>query len=139
MNQQPTRNHEDIGKLILRVALGGMLLLHGISKVLAGNGFVLSVVAKAGLPSALAYGVYVGEIIAPLMIIFGIYVRAAAGIAVINMVVAVLLVHTSQFFTLGATGGWALELQGLYFTAALVLVFLGAGSYAVQKERPIKA
>jgi putative oxidoreductase len=48
-----------------------------------------------------------------------------------NMIVAVLLVHTKQFFTLNETGGWALELQGMYFAAALAVALLGAGRYSI--------
>jgi putative oxidoreductase len=47
------------------------------------------------------------------------------------MVVAVLLVHTGQFFGLSQTGGWALELQGFYFASAIVVALLGAGRYSV--------
>jgi putative oxidoreductase len=42
-----------------------------------------------------------------------------------------LLVHTSQFFTLNNTGGWALELQGMFLIASLSVVLLGAGRYSV--------
>jgi putative oxidoreductase len=88
-------------------------------------------VAKAGLPPALGYLVYIGEVIAPLCILFGLFTRAAALVVIINMVVALLLVHTSQFFTLSDTGGWALELQGMYLGAAVVVALLGAGRYSV--------
>jgi putative oxidoreductase len=47
------------------------------------------------------------------------------------MIVAVLLAHTAQFFTLNGTGGWALELQGMYFGAALAVALLGAGRYSL--------
>ena len=87
--------------------------------------------AKAGLPAALGYLVYVGEVIAPLMILAGIFTRPAALVVAINMIVAVLLVHTSQFFTLNKTGGWALELQGMYFFAAVAVALLGAGRYSL--------
>ena len=47
----------------------------------------------------------------------------------IDMTVAVLLVHTSRSYTLTGTGGWALELQGMYFACALAVAFLGAGRF----------
>jgi putative oxidoreductase len=52
-------------------------------------------------------------------------------VVLINMVVAILLVHVSQFFTLGNAGGWALELQAMYLMTALAIVLLGAGRYSV--------
>jgi putative oxidoreductase len=87
--------------------------------------------AKAGAPAALGYLVYVGEVIAPLLILAGIFTRPAALVVAINMVVAVLLVHTSQLFTLNETGGWALELQGMFFFASVAVALLGAGRYSV--------
>jgi len=41
-----------------------------------------------------------------------------------NMVVAVALAHTAQVFTLGTTGGWALELQGLYIFGSVAIALL---------------
>jgi putative oxidoreductase len=124
-------NTDDTGKLVLRVALAILLLFHGYAKLTGGIGFVGTMLAKAGLPAALGYLVYVGEVIAPLMILAGIFTRPAALVVAINMIVAVLLVHTSQFFTLDKTGGWALELQGMYFFAAVAVALLGAGRYSL--------
>jgi putative oxidoreductase len=87
--------------------------------------------AKAGLPPALGYLVYIGEVLAPLLILVGLFTRAAALVIVVNMIVALLLVHTKQFFTLNDTGGWALELQGMYLGTAIVIALLGAGRYSL--------
>ena len=124
-------NTDDLGKLVLRVALTIILLFHGYSKIVGGIGFVGDMLAKAGAPAALGYLVYIGEVVAPLMILLGVLTRPAALVVAVNMLVAVLLVHTSQFFTLNDTGGWALELQGMFFVAALVIALLGAGRYSL--------
>jgi putative oxidoreductase len=124
-------NSDDTGKLVLRVALAAMLLFHGYAKLIGGVGFIAGMLAKAGLPPALGYLVYIGEVIAPLMILVGIFTRPAALVVVINMIVAVLMVHTGEFFTINKTGGWALELQGMYFFAALAVALLGAGRYSL--------
>jgi putative oxidoreductase len=87
--------------------------------------------AKAGLPPAVGYLVYIGEVGAPLLILLGIWTRAAALVVIINMIVALLLVHAGQFFTLSQTGGWALELQGFYFATAIAVALLGAGRHSV--------
>jgi putative oxidoreductase len=129
--QAAPNSTEDIAKLVLRVALALLLLFHGASKLIGGVGFVGGMLAKAGLPPAIAYFVYIGEVVAPLMILSGVWTRAAALVVAINMVVAVLLVHTGQFFGLSQTGGWALELQGFYFASAIVVALLGAGRYSV--------
>ena len=110
---------EDVAKLLLRVMLGGLILLHGISKIRGGPGFILDIVDKAGLPEPFGYLVYVGEVLAPILVIIGLWTRLAALVIALNMIVAVLLVHLGQLFTLNETGGWALELQGLYLVVAI--------------------
>jgi putative oxidoreductase len=122
---------DDHGKLLLRAVLAILLLFHGVSKLIGGIGFITGMLDKAGLPAGLGYLVYVGEIVAPLLILFGLFTRPAALVVAINMVVALLLVHTGQFFTINDTGGWALELQGMYLAGALAVALLGAGRYSI--------
>ncbi len=124
----------DLGILILRLSLGVLMILHGISKLMYGPGFIENIVTSAGLPSFIAYGVYVGEVIAPIFIILGYGTRIAAAIFAFNMIVAVSLVHGADIFTLSETGGWTLELQGLYFFGALALMFTGGGKYALSNK-----
>lgn len=130
---QTTTMHstDDAGKLLLRAVLAILLLFHGVSKLSGGIGFITGMLQGLGLPAFLGYGVYVGEVVAPLLILVGLYTRPAALVVAINMVVALLLVHTGQFFTLGDTGGWALELQGMYLGGALAVALLGAGRYSL--------
>lgn len=125
---------EDFGKLLLRLTLGLLMLLHGADKILHGAGFVLDMVAKHGLPRELGYFVYVGEVLAPAMLILGLWTRPAALVVAINMAVAVWLVHMGELFTRAQSGGWALELQGLYFAMALALVFTGGGRWSVTRR-----
>jgi putative oxidoreductase len=116
----------DLGKLILRVILAILILFHGISKILHGIDPIIGMIVKTGLPLTVAYLVYFGEVLAPALVLIGLWTRPAAVVIAINMTVAVLLVHTSQFFTLAKSGGWALELQGMYFFCALAVALLGA-------------
>ena len=126
-----TSSTDDTGKLMLRAALAILLLFHGVSKLIGGVGFITGMLAKAGLPPAVGYLVYIGEVVAPVLILLGIWTRAAALVVVVNMIVALLLVHAGQFFTMSQTGGWALELQGFYFASALAVALLGAGRYSL--------
>jgi putative oxidoreductase len=121
----------DLGKLILRVILAILILFHGISKILHGIDLIIGMIVKTGLPPAVAYLVYFGEVLAPALVLIGLWTRPAAVVIAINMTVAVLLVHTSQFFTLAKSGGWALELQGMYFFCALAVALLGAGRFSI--------
>ncbi|MBB1604873.1 DoxX family protein [Variovorax sp. UMC13] len=122
---------DDTGKLILRLALGILILLHGIAKLSSGVSGVGGMLASHGLPSALAYLVYVGEIVAPALVIIGFYTRPAAWIIAINMVVAIYLVHMNDLLAIGKNGGWALELQGMFLFGAIAVAFLGAGRLSV--------
>jgi putative oxidoreductase len=122
---------EDAGKAVLRISLGLLILLHGIAKISGGIGFITGMVEKAGLPPALAYGVYVGEVLAPLLLIAGFWTRIGALIVAANMVFAIGLVHMGQLGSLSDTGGWALELQGMFLAAALAVALLGAGRFSL--------
>jgi putative oxidoreductase len=118
--------------LILRLVLGILILLHGISKLPPPPpDFLAGMLAKANLPAALAWGVYIGEVLAPILLIVGVWTRLAAAIVVVNMVVAVLLAHTGELFSVSNTGGYALELQAMFLFTAIALVLTGAGRFSV--------
>jgi putative oxidoreductase len=124
-------SNDDAGKLVLRLALALLLLFHGISKLIGGVGAISHMLVSAGLPAFLAYLVYIGEVVAPLMILFGVATRAAAAVVVINMLVAIALVHTGDLFKISKMGGWALELQGFYLMSAIAVALLGAGRFSL--------
>jgi len=122
---------DDTGKLILRLSLGIMILLHGLAKLNGGVGGIAGMLSSHGLPGFLAYFVYVGEIIGPLLVILGIYARLGALLIAGNMVVATLLVHMGEIASRNNTGGWALELQGMFLFGSLAVFFLGAGRFSL--------
>ena len=127
MNQN---TQSDLGKLILRVALGVLILLHGIAKLRGGVGPIEGMVVAHGWPSYIAYGALVGEVLGPLLLLAGFYARLGAALIAINMLFALALVHLGQLTQLNEQGGWALELQGMYLAAALALVLLGPGRFS---------
>ncbi|SFO22622.1 DoxX family protein [Nitrosospira briensis] len=128
--------NDNLGKLILRVTVGVLILFHGVHKILNPGSldFISKQLSGINLPHALAYGVYVGEVIAPLMIIFGIFSRLGGLLIFGNMVFALVLAHLSELFTLTGTGGWALELQGFYLFSGLAVLFLGSGRIAIKPD-----
>ena len=66
--------------------------------------------------------------LAPLLLIIGVFTRPAALVIAINMVVAVLLVHMKQLFALNPqSGAWALELQAFFLLTAIAIALLGPG------------
>lgn len=122
---------EDIGKLVLRLALGVLILLHGIAKVGKGMDGIGGMLTAHGLPAILAYGVYLGELVAPALVIIGLFTRPAAVVIAINMVVAIWLAHANQLTSITNNGGWALELQGMFLFTALALALIGGGRIGV--------
>lgn len=124
----------DLGKLILRLALGLLILLHGIAKLKGGIGGITGMVTAHGLPGFIAYGVLVGEVVAPLMVLAGFHARIGALLIVINMLVAIALAHMGQLAQLNEVGGWALELQGMFLFAAIAVALFGPGAYSINRK-----
>ncbi len=115
-------HHPHLGALLLRTTLALLLLLHGWAKIRYGVGWIEGLLVQRGLPGFLAYAVYLGEVVAPLMLLVGFWVVPAAAVVVLNMVVALVLVHQGDWLALNRSGGWALELQAFYLASALVVV-----------------
>jgi len=105
---------QDIGKLVLRIALGLLILLHGIFKLRHGIGGIEGMVAAHGLP--------------------GFVARVGAALVAVNMLFAFALAHMGHLARLNEQGGWALELQGMYLAAAVALALLGPGRYAINQR-----
>lgn len=123
-----------IAKLLLRVSVGGMMLPHGLGKIQGGIGFIKQVVVSAGFPEFFAYGIFIGEVIAPLLLIIGYKTKWAAYILSFNMLVAIILVHSADVLKLTSNGAWAIETQMFYVVTGLVIAFLGAGKFSVDKN-----
>ena len=126
--------NNDLGLLLLRLTLGGLMLFHGIHKLIGGVGFISGMLEAMGLPGFIAYFSLAAELICSLMLIAGVWTRAAAVVFAGNMVVAILMAHIGQIFTVDPmTGAWALEVPMLYLLGAVVLIFTGAGKYSITK------
>lgn len=126
--------NQNLALFIQRVLVGFLLLFHGIANLTSGYAFIKSVFAGYGMPEFFAYGAFVGEIVAPLLIIAGYRTRLAALVLVFNMLVATLLAHAGDIFALNQYGGWAIELQAFYLFGGLVVFFSGAGPLAFSKN-----
>ncbi len=129
----------DISKLLVRIAVGGLMMFHGIAKLLNGIGFIEQSLNTAGLPGAIAYGVYIGEIVGPIMVIVGFGTRFGAAAIAVDMLVALSLVHSRQFFSLAQGGSWSVELPVFYLLCALALVLMGSGRYGISRGKGILA
>ncbi|HSG10443.1 MAG TPA: DoxX family protein [Gammaproteobacteria bacterium] len=128
--------NENAGKLILRLAVGLLMLFHGVAKLIHPDSldFIRMGLSGLGLPELLAYGVYVGEVLAPLLLVAGIFSRWGGMLIVVNMLFAIGLAHTGDLFALTEHGGYRLELQMFYLLGGLAVIFLGSGRYAIKPD-----
>lgn len=112
------------GYHVLRLSVSAMMLFHGIAKLRAGTEDIEGLLATWGLPKLLVAGVYVGEVVAPLLALSGVLVGISALIMAINMLFAIALAHSVDVFSIAASGGWGIELQALYLFGSLALALL---------------
>src|SRR5690606_22105985 len=68
----------DVGKLVLGVTLGVLILPQGLAQGRGGLEPVVGMVTAAGLPGVIAYGALIGEVLAPLMLLGGFHARIGA-------------------------------------------------------------
>ncbi len=127
---------EDFAKLILRLVVGGLMLFHGVAKLydLQTLGFIKNQLVNIGMHPIFAYGVYVGEIVAPILILLGIYSRFGGFLIFVNMIFAIVLVHADHLLMLTEHGGWRLELQAFYLAGGLLVLLFGSGRFAIKPD-----
>lgn len=127
--------NENAGKLILRVVLGFLILLHGIHKLIGGVDWLDGMLANEGLPVFFKYGVYLGEVVGPALVIAGWYSRIGAWLIAVSMLFALGLVHSAQLFSISPdNGNLELELQYMFFFSAIAIALIGPGRYAVNQK-----
>jgi putative oxidoreductase len=122
----------DAALLILRVALGIVLLYHGIPKLMnfsaAVGGFQTMGMPAPSLTAAFAL---VAEVVGGLLILAGVAVDLAAVLVIIDMLGAIALVHWPNGFDF-TKGGW--EHPFTVLVMALVLALAGPGRMAIGNQ-----
>lgn len=120
-----TEKNTNLGLLLLRLSIGGLMLFHGVAKLIHGISFLTETMGIAG------YAVYIGEVLAPLAILIGWRTRIASLLLAVTCIVALFVAHSQDVFAIGEHGGYANELLMLYLFGALALFFTGAGKLAL--------
>jgi putative oxidoreductase len=132
---------DDVGLLVGRLALGIVILPHGLQKTLGlfgGAGFsgTMGFFTQEGLPSILAFLIIIGESFGALGLIVGFLSRLAAfGISLI-MLGAIFTVHLPNGFFMnwfGTKPGEGFEFHILAIGLGLVVLIGGAGKWSVDK------
>ena len=127
-NRNHVFNDADVGILLLRLSLGGLIFLHGFHKLTHGIENQMQLLADKGIPTQFMYFVYISEVLAPALIILGIYTRLSALSIVITLIT---ILYVAPFPILGLDEHGALngELQLLYLLCPAALFFFGSGRF----------
>jgi putative oxidoreductase len=132
----------DLSWLVVRLTAGGMLLVHGIMKVMpmAEKGFAATIdafavgsMARRGIEPAIfaAYVVFFLETIGAVLIILGLFTRLIAAAAAIEFAVITFIAHWPAGFAAGR-GGWEYPLfWGLILFA---IALRGGGPYSLDRK-----
>lgn len=123
----------DLGLLVLRLGIGTLLLFHGIYKVTHGVAWIAGPLGHAGLPAWMMYGVYVGEILAPVLLILGVWPRLAGLVIAFDLFMAIYLARRGDLGKINPGGAWAIETELLFLVGALTIALAGGGRYGLGK------
>jgi putative oxidoreductase len=125
---------DDVGKLLLRLTVAGLLLFHGVSKMKSGVGWMAGPLAALNIPAFVAYGVFVGEVLAPILAIVGKFTRLAGLVIAFDLFMAIVLVLRNRIFSVNPQGGgWAIELEMFFLLGGVALFFLGSGRLSLSR------
>lgn len=122
---------QHIGLALLRSSIALTMLIYGLSKLSFGIEYIKNLLELYGIPTFLSYGVFVGEIIAPILIIIGVRTKLAGLVFAINCFVAILLDRLPDVSSLNEHGGWSIGLIFIYLMFGIAMYFIGAGKYAL--------
>jgi len=122
----------DIGILIVRIALGGIILFHGFHKVTHGVAEQFQILASNGIPGQFIYFVYVSEVLAPVLIVLGIFTRISS----LTIIVTMIVVFYALPFPIGMDehGAMNIESQLYFLLLPIALFFTGPGRYTAKKN-----
>ena len=124
------------GVALLRIALGAMFLAHSLwlKLVVYSLAGTAAFFESIGLPGALAYAVFLAEVIGGAMLVLGVHVRWAA-LALVPVLVGATWAHSGNgwLFT-NEGGGW--EYPAMLIVLAIAQSMLGDGAFALRPSRP---
>ena len=118
----------DFGLLILRIAVGGLLFLHGVHKISNGLENQMQLLSSNGIPGQLMYFVYISEVAAPVLLLMGIFTRISA-LTIIMTMITIIYVIPVPLLGLDKHGASLIELQLFYLLIPVALFFTGPGRY----------
>jgi putative oxidoreductase len=119
---------QPLGLLILRLALGAIMIAHGWQKIADHMHMITGMMHQLGLPTFMAYLVVSAEFGGGILVLVGFLTRLAAFAIFIDMLVAILKVHLPHGL-FSSNGGFEFPLACA--AIAFSLIWSGAGPIAV--------
>ena len=125
--------------LILRLALGTIMVAHGAQKMFGwfggpGPEGFLGFMGSMGIPAAIGWLAIAAEFFGGIAVLLGAFARVGALMFAVNMLVAMLMVHARNGFFMGGEGGGGIEFTLMLFAASLAIVIAGPGRYALAPD-----
>ena len=122
---QPLPRRYNVALLVMRLLFGGLLMWHGVSKILAIDELSASFPDPIGLGGRLSlYLVIFVEVVCSVAVIFGAFYRLALIPIIVAMAVAMFVVHRGDAFA-------AKELALIFFVVFVLMFVMGAGAYSL--------
>lgn len=122
---------QPLALLVLRVALGVVMVAHGYSKVFGGLSHHVQYVASLGLPGWWAYLSAASEFLGGLLVLVGLFTRASAFAICADLGVAIWKEHWHN----GLLGDKGYQFPLALAAIAFALIFFGAGPIALDSIR----
>ena len=142
MLRKLTATNNDLVLTLLRLVLGFVFFFHGSQKMLGwfgGYGFSGTMnffTHQMGIPAVFAFLAIAAEFFGSFSLILGFLTRVGASGIIVNMVVAISLVHRHFGLFMNWAGdqkGEGFEYHLLAITVGLTLVIRGAGAFSVDR------
>lgn len=137
-----TATSDDLILTLLRLILGLIFFFHGSQKMLGwfgGYGFTGTMnffTHDMGIPAVFAFLAIVAEFFGSIALILGLLARAGAAGIVVNMVVAVAMIHRHFGLFMNWSGdqkGEGFEYHLLAIAIGIALVIRGAGALSIDR------
>jgi putative oxidoreductase len=122
---------QPLALLVMRLALGAVMVGHGYHKVFGGLHHHVQFVESLGLPGWSAYLSAFAEFLGGLLVLIGLFTRAAAFAICIDMCVAIAKVH----FHNGLMGNGGMEFPLALASLGFALICFGGGAIAFDHIR----
>jgi putative oxidoreductase len=115
----------NVGMLLLRAGMGGLLVPHGYDKLMHFSEYSKQFIKFMGLSAEISLGLVIfAELFCAALVVFGLFTRLAAIPPMVVMLVAVFKAHKGEVFGEG-------EHAMLYFFGFLAIALIGPGRLSV--------